>query len=61
MSDQSVIGSAKMSMAGGILTVIFININAADIIKTIVLAGIGAVVSFFISMLLKYMLSRWRK
>lgn len=61
MSDHSAIGSAKMSMAGGILTVIFMNIQAADIIKTIVLASIGAVVSFFISMVLKYFISRWRK
>jgi urea transporter len=61
MNDQSAIGSAKMSTVGGILTVIFMNINAVDIMKTAVLATIGAVVSFFISILLKYLLSRWRK
>ena len=61
MNDQSVIGSAKMGIAGGIITILLINISAADLIKTAVLAGIGAVVSFFISMLLKYWLTRWRK
>ena len=61
MNDQPVIGSAKMGTAGGIITILLINISAADLIKTAVLAGIGAVVSFFISMLLKYWLSRWRK
>ena len=61
MNDQPVIGSAKMGTAGGILTIILMNINAADILKTAVLAAIGAVVSFFISILLKYWLTRWRK
>lgn len=61
MNDQPVIGSAKMGTAGGIITILLINISAADLIKTAVLAGIGAVVSFFISMLLKYWLTRWRK
>ncbi|HMI77186.1 MAG TPA: hypothetical protein VK484_00250 [Ferruginibacter sp.] len=61
MNDQSVIGSAKMGTAGGIITILLVNINAADIIKTAVMAGIGAAVSFFISMLLKYWLGRWRK
>ncbi len=61
MNDQSLIGSAKMGTAGGIITILLINISAADLIKTAVLAGIGAVVSFFISMLLKYWLNRWRK
>ncbi len=61
MNDQPLIGSAKMGTAGGIITILLVNITAADMVKTAVLAGIGAVVSFFISVLLKYWLSRWRK
>ena len=46
---------------GGTLLTISINIRYEDIVKTIVLAGVGAVVSFAISMILGRMLKRWRK
>lgn len=61
MNDQSVIGSAKAGTAGGILTILLVNITASDILKTAVMASIGAVVSFFISMFLKYLISKKRK
>lgn len=61
MSDQSLAGTAKMSTAGGFLTALFLNINAADIINTAVMAAVGAIVSFATSVLLKYCISHWRK
>lgn len=61
MNDQSIIGSAKAGTAGGIITILLVNITASDILKTTVMACIGAVVSFFISMLLKYLISRFRR
>ena len=43
----------KAGTAGGTLTIILANINSADIVKTTVLAGLGAIVSFFVSYMLK--------
>ena len=43
----------KAGTVGGTLLTLFANINKDDIFKTIVLAGIGAVVSFCVSYLLK--------
>ena len=54
-------GHVKISTAGGILTILIANINAADILKTILLGIIGTVISFFTSALLKYWFSRWFK
>lgn len=61
MNTQSVIGSVKMGTTGGILTAILVNISAADIVKTAVMAAVGAVVSFSVSMILKYWFTRWRR
>ena len=46
--------------AGGTFLSIVPNLNSEDVVKTIVLATLGAVVSFFISLVLKY-LSKKRK
>lgn len=61
MSDQSITGATKMGTAGGFLSALFLNIHAADIAHTAVTAAVGAVVSFTISLLLKYCVSRWRR
>lgn len=61
MNDQSVLGSARMGTAGGFITALLVNINAADIIKTAVMAATGAIVSFLVSLMLKYCINRWRK
>ena len=50
----------KAGTAGGTLTVIFMNITTEDILKTAVLAAIGAVVSFLISYFLKILLKKRR-
>jgi mannitol-specific phosphotransferase system IIBC component len=47
--------------AGGTFLSIIPNLNSADIIKTIVLAIIGAIVSFSISVLLKYFSKKHKK
>jgi len=44
---------------GGTLLTIFANIHSSDIIKTVVLASIGAVVSFVISVGLKWVAGKW--
>jgi mannitol-specific phosphotransferase system IIBC component len=43
---------------GGTLLVVLLQINAADIFKTCMLAAIGAVVSFMVSLCMKWILQR---
>ncbi len=51
MTDQSF---TKTGTAGGTLTIILAAIiDSADVIKTITLAALGAVVSYVVSLLLK--------
>ena len=47
--------TTKAGTASGTLLTIFVNINSADVLKTIILAGIGAVVSFLVTVGLKYL------
>lgn len=61
MSDQSLTGTAKISTAGGFLSAICLNINTADLLSTAIYAAVGAIVSFGVSMLLKYCFSKLRK
>lgn len=53
--------TTKAGTAGGTLLSIFANINNEDIVKTIVLAGIGAIVSFAVTVLLKLLLKRLKQ
>jgi hypothetical protein len=46
---------------GGTLVTIFYNLEIADLAKTAILAAIGAVVSFAVSMALKALVKRWHK
>lgn len=48
----------KAGTIGGTFLTIIVNIKGEDVIKTIVLAGIGAIVSFFVSLGLKYLTRR---
>lgn len=47
--------------AGGTFLSIIPNIYSADIVKTIILATIGAIVSFTISLILKRILKKHKK
>jgi tRNA G18 (ribose-2'-O)-methylase SpoU len=46
---------------GGMLTIILANIHSSDILKTALLAAIGAAVSFTISQVLRWALNRWKR
>jgi hypothetical protein len=61
MNEQTHITGTKAGTIGGTLTIIFANITSADAFKTIVLAAIGAVVSFTVSFLLKVLVKKYRK
>lgn len=50
-----------MGTAGGTFLSIVPNIHSADILKTIILASVGAIVSFTISLLLKSILKKHKK
>lgn len=50
----------RAGTAGGTLTILLANINSADLLKTIVMAGTGAVVSYSISFVLKKIVRWWK-
>lgn len=53
--------TTRRGTAGGTLLTILGNINSEDILKTIVLAAVGAVVSFVVTLLLKTVAKRIKK
>lgn len=50
-----------MGTAGGTFLSIVPNIQSADVLKTVLLAAIGAVVSFMISLVLKMIIKKHKK
>ncbi|TWI83250.1 hypothetical protein IQ13_1358 [Lacibacter cauensis] len=48
----------KTGTAGGTLTILFANIHTDDLVKTVVLAAVGATVSLVVSFVLKKMFGR---
>jgi hypothetical protein len=55
MQDSSFM---KTGTAGGTLTILFANINANDLARTVVLAAVGAAVSLIVSFVLKKMFGK---
>lgn len=53
--------SIKAGITGGVLMSLLANIRSADLLKTVILAAVGAVVSFMISWLLKWILKKHRR
>ena len=51
----------KAGTIGGTLLTIIYNIRTEDVVKTIVLASIGAIVSFVVSLSLKILFKRFKK
>ena len=54
-------GTTKAGTAAGTLLTIFVNINSADLVKTGILAAVGAIVSFCVTILLKALVKRLKK
>jgi hypothetical protein len=61
MNDPYFSNSTRSGTVGGLLTVLLVNISSGDILKTIILTAIGAVISFFISFGLKVLLKKWKR
>ena len=51
----------KSGTAGGTLLTLWINIQQEDLLKTALLAAIGAAVSFSVSLFLKWLVKRLRR
>lgn len=45
----------KLGTIGGSLTTVLFNLHSADIMKTLILATVGAIVSFFVSLFLRWL------
>jgi hypothetical protein len=52
-------GTILGTVSGTVLTVA-VNIGSSDILKTAILASLGAVVSFSVSLLLKWLVKRFK-
>ena len=50
--------STFVGTVGGTFLSVLPNINSTDVLKTVVLAGLGAVVSFTVSLILKRVLKK---
>jgi hypothetical protein len=61
MTDQQFTGHTTYGTVGGIITILVVNISAGDLLKTMVLAAVGAVVSLLVSHACNYWLRKWRK
>ena len=59
--DQVFDSTTKRGTAGGTLLTILANITSGDIIKTGILAAVGAAVSFGVTLLLKLLIKRLKK
>jgi hypothetical protein len=53
-------GTILGTVSGTVLTVL-VNIGSSDVLKTVVLAALGAVVSFSVSLLLKWVVNKFKK
>lgn len=60
MSIQNSHHGTAVGTAGGTLLAAFANIHSGDITKTIILAAVGATVSFLVSLGLKWIAKRNR-
>ena len=61
MYDSSSNTNLKAGTAGGTLLTILVNLQWADIGRTALLAAVGAIVSFCVSLVLKVVLKRFRR
>jgi len=61
MNQQYFDSGTKAGTIGGTLLTVLVNINSADLLKTGVLAALGAVVSFIVTLLLKLLIKRLKK
>jgi hypothetical protein len=54
-------GPAVYGTVGGTFTGFLVNLNSGDLLRTSVLAAVGAVVSFSLSLVFHLLIQKWRK
>jgi hypothetical protein len=60
MATHSNAGSTIAGTAGGTLLAVFSNLHMDDLVKTTVLAVLGAVVSFTVTLAMKWLIQRMK-
>lgn len=58
MEPSSMNGPTRAGTAGGTVLILLIHISSADVIKTAILAAVGATVSYTVSVILKLIVDR---
>jgi hypothetical protein len=53
--------STKINTAGGLFLSVLPNLHSEDVLKTVFLAAIGAIVSFVLSLLLKFIIKKHKR
>lgn len=53
--------NTKAGTAGGTLLALLLAIGGGEVVKTIVMTGVGAIVSFVVSMAMKWLVNKARK
>jgi hypothetical protein len=61
MSANSIHTGTILGTVSGTVLTVAVNIGSSDVIKTVVLAALGAVVSFGVSLLLKWFVKRLKR
>ncbi|MFY0653027.1 MAG: hypothetical protein JXQ96_13380 [Cyclobacteriaceae bacterium] len=61
MTDQQLHTGTKAGTIGGSVMGLVGSIDSTDLVRTVVLAAVGAIVSFTVSMLLKWFARAWRR
>lgn len=61
MTDQQIHYGSKAAAVGGTITSIVANVHTGDLVRTMILASVGAVVSFTMSVLLKWLVKALRR
>jgi hypothetical protein len=54
-------GNIKSGTIGGTMLVLLMQLTSAEVVKTALLAAVGAAVSFIVSMVMKWLLRRLKK
>ena len=61
MNQQYFDNNIKAGLFGGTLLTILANIHSSDIMKTGILAAVGAAVSFLVTIFLKFLIKQFKK
>jgi hypothetical protein len=61
MNQQYFDSSTRAGTIGGTMLTVLVNIKSEDLLKTGILAALGAVVSFTVTLFLKFLIKRFKK